>query len=538
LCTSVWLPVWLSLTCCKVYDGALLPGPVRDAEVEARLDQPQPTDAGGDSSLLSSDAAGAGCVSGELCALSFATAVCTRGQCLIASCDEGHVDCNERSEDGCEATLDSTDHCGQCSQHCALANAQPICSDASCSVDSCDKNFGDCDERADNGCERALTTLSDCGACGVSCGLAHATTDCGDGQCAFKKCNAGFGDCNHDAAKLQDGDGCETELSVPENCGACGQHCPSDKPLCSGGKCTSIVCPSDKADCDANNIECETSLHALNHCGSCGAVCENVPHASLSCSTGTCQPTCNSGYANCDKALTNGCETDLHTNGNCGGCGVNCAYANGAASCSTGTCQLGTCNSGYGNCNNNTRDGCEQRLNTSSHCGQCGKACSVANASPNCGSGSCQIGNCNSGFANCDGDVTNGCEINQNSDAKNCGGCNQACPNNFSCQGGRCVCTSDNNCSNGQVCCNGSCIATNNDAANCGGCGHVCGADQTCCSGSCKSLATDIDNCGNCGNGCGNDSDNCSGGSCRCGGGNACRSIERCCSNGCTLFCL
>ncbi len=66
---------------------------------------------------------------------------------------------------------------------------------------------------------------------------------------------------------------------------------------------------------------------------------------------------------------------------NCGGCGTTCPVpANATATCSGSTCGL-SCNSGYGNCDNQAGNGCEVNLNTSAaNCGACGSACRLANA--------------------------------------------------------------------------------------------------------------------------------------------------------------
>lgn len=469
-----------------------------------------------------------------LCQLSAATSVCVAGTCLIAGCNEGNVDCNELAADGCEATLDSVEHCGVCSQRCSLANADPRCNGGRCEVFGCKPSFGDCDKRSDNGCERPLNSLLDCGACGAGCAAAHAVTDCSSGQCKFIQCAPGYGDCNNDANRLGAGDGCETQLNTESHCGSCAPCSGTLK--CYGGKCTSLVCNADEADCDGNNSVCETSLRSVDDCGSCGNACGSPANAAVSCSTGNCVQTCNSGFANCDNALSNGCETNIRTNTNCGACGTTCTYANATTSCTSGTCQLTTCTSGFGDCNGNAADGCEQRLNTTTHCNGCGTACTRANATPTCSSGSCQVSSCNSGFGNCDGNAANGCETNLQTSAQHCNGCGQGCTSNFSCQAGRCVCTSDSNCGSGQVCCGGACVSTGSDEANCGGCGRACASNQTCCSGSCKTLSSDRSNCGSCGNQCDSDDTNtCSNGQCRCSGDPPCSGLSRCCSSGCKI---
>src|SRR4051812_46024442 len=44
------------------------------------------------------------------------------GKCRMGTCAAGYADCDHRSDDGCEAKLDSDDaHCGACDVACASA---------------------------------------------------------------------------------------------------------------------------------------------------------------------------------------------------------------------------------------------------------------------------------------------------------------------------------------------------------------------------------------------------------------------------------
>ncbi|HEX6240338.1 MAG TPA: hypothetical protein VFZ61_05575, partial [Polyangiales bacterium] len=62
-------------------------------------------------------------------------------------------------------------------------------------------------------------------------------------------------------------------------------------------------------------------------------VCEN-PHGTAECRAGSCEISCETGYASCDDRPQNGCETDItSTRPSCGACGVACTNDNGATSC-------------------------------------------------------------------------------------------------------------------------------------------------------------------------------------------------------------
>lgn len=305
----------------------------------------------------------------------------------------------------------------------------------------------------------------------------------------------------------------------PAHCGACNHACSyaNAGSSCVNGSCVMGNCNSGFANCDANTANgCEINLNTnASNCGACGNVC-NLPNAAAACAAGNCVVgTCFFGFSNCDGIMANGCEVNIVTdNSNCGVCGNVCSFANATSACVNAACSLVACNSGFGNCDGNPSNGCEINLNTSvNNCGSCGNVCNLANATASCSGGSCAVASCNGGFANCDGNPANGCERNLMTDANNCGACGIVCqPINTasnSCVGGICtpVCLSNfRNCDgNGQ---NGCEINITNNPNHCGNCNNVCSmpnAIPACVSGSCTIAAcnTGFANCdGNAGNGC------------------------------------
>ena len=129
--------------------------------------------------------------------------------------------------------------------------------------------------------------------------------------------------------------------------------------------------------------------------------------------------------------------------------------------------------------------------------------------------------------------------FNGQTDPKNCGACNNVCPELSTCQSGACTC-------NGTLKnCNNTCVNTMSDATNCGACGMACsGATPYCasgacvatcptgtmqCSNSCADTMTDPLNCGFCTNKCAGGTQ-CSGGVCGCGTG------QSVCNGACTNF--
>jgi hypothetical protein len=108
---------------------------------------------------------------------------------------------------------------------------------------------------------------------------------------------------------------------------------------------------------------------------------------------------------------TDGCEVRLIDSVmHCGSCGNACTFSNGSPTCSGGLCALRSCNAGFDNCDGSDANGCEQPLNTATHCGGCGVACALNNAVSSCTTGTCQLTGCSANFVNLDRNDANGCE--------------------------------------------------------------------------------------------------------------------------------
>jgi len=245
----------------------------------------------------------------------------------------------------------------------------------------------------------------------------------------------------------------------------------------------------------------------VNNCGVKGAGCGHqcvTPNATPTCAGGLCLvQQCNTGFKDCDMAPANGCEVNIQNDpNNCGGCNVKCSIANGTAACVNGMCAVGTCANGFADCDGQVNNGCETPVGTdTSNCGTCGHVCALANASQTCTGGICTIGSCNPGFANCDNQQSNGCEASTTNDPLNCGSCNHQCfvaQGTAGCAMGACTVAS---CNPGYADCNGvpndGCedhVAT--DPNNCGTCGNACAtscsgnvAATTCATGACTITA-------------------------------------------------
>jgi hypothetical protein len=312
---------------------------------------------------------------------------------------------------GLSPHCNATNHCVGClaDGDCAMGTYCKIISDAAAScVPGCnsDGRCANAQKCCSNQCIDPMTDAKNCGGCGMACSGAHSAATCAAGQCAPGKCDPGWGDCNKDPK-----DGCEANLHAdPMNCTACGAACNIQNAYvgCSDG-CYSTACKWGFDDCNNNPMDgCETSvLSDAKNCGSCGKSCGNLANAMAGCTNGNCVlSSCTQGYADCDKLANNGCEVKTTTDvNNCGACGNVCPQGN---ICVGGGCTCPMCN--------------------------------IPNASAKCVNNMCVFDKCNPGFADCDNNIANGCEINIFSDAKNCGSCANVCPLNLpNCVAGGCA---------------------------------------------------------------------------------------------------
>jgi hypothetical protein len=172
--------------------------------------------------------------------------------------------------------------------------------------------------------------------------------------------------------------------------------------------------------------------------------------------------------------------------GNAGGFGG--AFGNAGAFGSAGT-SVGTCASGFGNCNNQAGDGCEQDLTDDEHCGGCRNDCTSQGSSDGfaCVSGVC---GCTSD-QQCREEFGGSGNATCNTASRTCVCDDTECRPGESCerQGGaqRCRCNGGTACMAGQTCCEtpGGCRRLDTDTLNCGACGNACPMDFACQRGSC-----------------------------------------------------
>jgi len=150
---------------------------------------------------------------------------------------------------------------------------------------------------------------------------------------------------------------------------------------------------------------------------------------------------CPTGFADCNDKRRDGCETDLKSDAlHCGACQTDCTLGQSSSACSNGRCKLTRCNAEHArDCNQSIADGCEVDVRSDAkNCGECAVVCGSQGAKKSgCTAGKCQL-TCQSGFGDCDSSAPNGCEVELSSDPKNCGHCGFAC-SETACLEGLCV---------------------------------------------------------------------------------------------------
>jgi len=191
-------------------------------------------------------------------------------------------------------------------------------------------------------------------------------------------------------------DGAETDVDCGGGeCKPCevGKGCAlaSD---CTDGVCLASVCPPPACDDRVKNASESDVDCGGPTCPKCAADQKCViPGDCISgdCSKGICTPTCADGLASCDGDSTNGCETNIRTDPNhCGGCANTCKLPNATADCSGAICRVAACADGFADCNGDPADGCEVNTKTDkANCGNCGKVCPTVNGQPYCAESAC-----------------------------------------------------------------------------------------------------------------------------------------------------
>ncbi|WP_146651520.1 hypothetical protein [Labilithrix luteola] len=296
-----------------------------------------------------------------------------------------------------------------------------------------------------------------CGSCGFTCPSAAngALFACAEGKCQMTCTNSPRRfDCNG----IVD-DGCEVTANTNENCGGCGVTCTDPESPCTTRKgLQRCGCPAPEIVCpDGDGFGCVNAIGDDTNCGACGNACDRTNGGAPSyentyygCAAASCgHLKCEVLWGDCNFNIkADGCETYLLSDQNCGGCGNVCPAGMGCyvnlqsfqAEC--------MCPPGKTLCEiiPGLAAACVDITSDPKNCGGCGVTCSGSDSRshdymfPSCRGGSCET-SCEMGRADCNGNGEDGCEINTNSDPRNCGECGHACDGvaGQACIGGRCA---------------------------------------------------------------------------------------------------
>ncbi len=300
-----------------------------------------------------------------------------------------------------------------------------------------------------------MTDRKNCGACGNACPTETGSEiyECIEGKCVMGCTGVPTAlDCDG----LAD-NGCEIKGVNNDHCGACGNKCtdPAKPCVARGAFGTSDIgcgCKADQLYCTNRCVDARTDD---NNCGTCGNKCNangdgGAPHSTMyyGCYAGECgHLKCKPNLGNCNGDDSDGCEASILTKENCGGCGIACAPGQECRLDELGT-PMCMCPAGQTYCElfcfgDQCRGGCYDLSSDRNNCGACGASC--MDKGGNSSIATCTYGICNrtcaKGWADCNGNDADDCEVNTDNDPSNCGGCGIKCDGvaGQACVGGRCV---------------------------------------------------------------------------------------------------
>lgn len=341
--------------------------------------------------------------------------------CVGTECPEGFTTCDSAIGYKCGVDLSrDPDNCGVCGNECLHYKSLHMtsrCVSGQCELECFNDmsipvlmDMRNCNGAVDDGCE--VNVMSDpqhCGACGKQCG---AGQPCITGKCG---CPVGYEPCPGPGGSIR----CVDTQSDDFNCGSCGHMCTGETPPgacssmphntyygCGGGKCTEIKCGGSSADCNqdlgtlgcsSDGCEVEDLRTDRNNCGGCGIVCQaNEECIDEGFGYECAVPCARFGMSECGRD----CVDLLNDPNNCGGCKDRCRNAgpNEVRSCKKGLCAF-ECLPGFADCNGDESDGCEVNLrNHPESCGACGNRCDIAAGQP-CIDGRCLMVECDGGVS-------------------------------------------------------------------------------------------------------------------------------------------
>jgi putative metal-binding protein len=190
--------------------------------------------------------------------------------------------------------------------------------------------------------------------------------------------------------------------------------------------------PSGPEVCNGIDDDCNGMVDDGLGQSTCGVgACQNTVQNCIGGVPQMCQPGMPAPNEICGNMIDDDCNGLVDEGGCvCFSAGQCPNRPNAIAQCTMSQCTF-FCQMGYADCNNQPVDGCEVYTQSDpNNCGLCGTVCPLRpnTTAPNCNAGTCTLGPCSPGYANCNGGFVDGCEINITSDPGNCGACGAVCP--------------------------------------------------------------------------------------------------------------
>ncbi len=225
--------------------------------------------------------------------------------------------------------------------------------------------------------------------CGVNCnpGMAEQCSTTDDDNCNGDNNEMNAPGCTT-YYRDGDGDGYGHQSLSQCWCYANGDYNSTDPSDCNDGD--NGINPSVTEICDTIDNNCVGGVDEgfdlqtdVTNCGSCNHTCVN-PHGTTVCLGGVCDPTCTTGWGNCDGVADNGCERDLNTVTFCGSCSIH-ADCPGGFFCNVGTCEK-KWNNGHAcaedvNCNSGM---CRDGVCCDANCAGLCRSCAISGSLGSC----------------------------------------------------------------------------------------------------------------------------------------------------------
>jgi putative metal-binding protein len=310
------------------------------------------------------------CAAGtETCDLTGTFGECT-GEVLPSAevCNGSDDDCNGQTDEGFGSVTCGLGICQVTVDECVDGEPQPCIPGPPNQVELCDGTDDDCDGDVDEGCICQNGQMQPCYTGSM------ATQNVGECHDGTQACTGGqWGACVGDQTPVAElCDGLDNDCDGTEDDGNPG----------GGAMCNTMlpgICAAGLTICQGGQINCQQTVQPQTE------ICNGL------------DDDCNPGTADGaqDPQLGVGCDgpdTDFCAEGTkyCAGGALLCNDASGN--------NVDSCNGLDDDCNPNTLDGS-------------GLACNLPNATSSCVGGQCTVTTCVNGWANCDSNQPNGCEL-------------------------------------------------------------------------------------------------------------------------------